>query len=265
MEGISQYILDIIVIGVVLIAALIGLKKGFVKVLFDLIKRFASFFIAVFLVKPVRAFFRTTVVNDKIYEFFLNWTSGKGSPYTDPIPAGGMNGDYLHETLNIPKFLADFLSKVIGDGSSSEGMTLGQVLSETLTYYVLTIIAFILLLIVASIVIALLCKLFTSIFESEYLKPINRLLGFILGIAIGVVTIWIAFIVVDFVGTLLPVVQEKMTLWFDESKIGFARILYDNNFMATLLQGKMFEYDVLAREEEPATEAVIMWKNLLVK
>ena len=63
-------IIDYVIIGVVLIAAIIGIKQGFIKVLFSLIRKFASFFIALFLVKPVRNFFRTTIVNDKIYGFF---------------------------------------------------------------------------------------------------------------------------------------------------------------------------------------------------
>ena len=63
-------IVDYIVIGVVVITALIGLKKGFIKMLFDLIRKFASFFIAIFLVKPFRSFLRTTIVNDKIYDVF---------------------------------------------------------------------------------------------------------------------------------------------------------------------------------------------------
>ena len=160
-------IIDYIVIGVILISALIGIKKGFVKVLFSLIRKFASFFIALFLVKPVRSFLRTTVVNDKIYGFFLNWVNGKGEQFSQPVPEGGMS-EALKESLNLPKFLCDLLSKVIGDGSSTEGMTLGEVFSETLTYYVLTIVAFILLLIVASIVIALLSSGLIQFFINRF-------------------------------------------------------------------------------------------------
>ena len=261
-------IIDYIVIGVILISAIIGIKKGFVKVLFSLIRKFASFFIAIFLVKPVRSFLRTTVVNEKIYGFFLNWVSGKGEQFNQPVPEGGMS-DALKESLKLPKFLCDLLSKVIGDGSATEGMTLGEVFSETLTYYVLTIIAFILLLIVASIVIALLSKIFVSIFESEQLKGINRFLGFILGIAIGVATIWIAFIIVDFAGTIIPWIQEKVVGMVDpeNQEFGIARWLYNNNFMSTLVQNLLNSTDVLAKKEveEPAAECVMLWRNFIFR
>ena len=262
-------VIDYIVIGVVLISALIGIKKGFVKVLFSLIRKFASFFIALFLVKPVRSFLRTTVVNEKIYGFFLNWVNGKGEQFSQPVPEGGMS-EALKESLNLPKFLCDLLSKVIGDGSATEGMTLGEVFSETLTYYVLTIVAFILLLIVASIVIALLSKLFTSIFESEHLKGINRLLGFVLGIGIGVATIWIAYIIVDFVGTIIPWVQEKVVGMIDpeNTEFGIARWMYQNNFMSTLVQNLLSSGDVLSNNSEEAeavSECVMLWKNVRIK
>ena len=254
-------IMDYVIIGVVLIAALIGIKKGFIKMLFDLIRKFASFFIALFLVKPFRSFLRTTVVNDKVFDFFLNWLNGKGSPYTEAIPEGGMS-DALTESLHLPKFIADLLVKVVGDGTATEGMTLGEVLSETLTYYVLTIVAFLVLLIVASIVIMILSKLLTNLFESEGLKGVNRFLGFLLGIVIGVVTIWIAFIVIDFAGTIIPVVQEKATEWInpESEEFGIARWMYNNNFMSSLVHNLLSSGDVLAREEaETTTECVLLW------
>ena len=256
-------IIDYIIIGVVLISALIGLKKGFIKVLFSLIRKFASFFIALFLVKPVRSFLRTTIVNDKVFDFFNNWTSGKGGAMNEPIPEGGMS-EALTESLNLPKFISDLLVKVVGDGTATEGMTLGQVLAETLTYYVLTIVAFLLLLIVASIVIALLSKLLTSIFESDELKGINRFLGFLLGIAIGVFTIWIAFIVIDFVGTFIPWVQEKLVEFVkpEDPEFGLARWMYNNNFMSTLIHNLMASGDVLAKEEaSTTTECILLLGN----
>ena len=255
-------IVDYIIIGVVVIAALIGLKKGFIKMLFDLIRKFASFFIAIFLVKPFRSFLRTTIVNDKIYDVFFNWLNGKGSPYTEAIPEGGMS-EALTESLHLPKFISDLLVKVVGDGTATEGMTLGEVLSETLTYYVLTIVAFLLLIIIASIVIAILSKLLTDLFESEGLKGANRFLGFVLGIAIGVVTIWIAFIVVDFAGTIIPVIHEKVSEWIQPEleEFGIARWMYNNNFMSGLVQNLLASGDVLAREDvETTTECLLLWK-----
>lgn len=255
-------IVDYIVIGVVVIAALIGLKKGFIKMLFDLIRKFASFFIAIFLVKPFRSFLRTTIVNDKIYDVFLNWMNGKGAPYTEAIPEGGMS-EALTESLKLPKFISDLLVKVVGDGTATEGMTLGEVLSQTLTYYVLTIVAFLLLIIIASIVIAILAKLLTNLFESEGLKGVNRLLGFVLGIAIGVVTIWIAFIVVDFAGAIISVVHEKVNEWIQPEleEFGIARWMYNNNFMSGLVQNLLSSGDVLAREEaETTTGCLLLWK-----
>ena len=263
----SFSIIDYVIIGIVVIAALIGLKNGFVKTLISLIRKFASFFIALFLVKPFRSFLRNTIINDKIYDFFFNWASGKGGAFNEPIPEGGMS-DALKESLNLPKFLADLLAKVIGDGSSTEGMTLGQVFSETLTYYILTIVAFLVLLIVISIAILLISKLLTSIFESESLKGINRLLGFLLGIAIGIVFVWIAFIVADFAGTLIPAVHDKLVEWIkpELEEFGIARFMYNNNFMATLVHNLLNSGDVLVKEEaETTTECVMLWRNIKVK
>ena len=256
-------IVDYIIIGVVLISALVGIKKGFIKVLFSLIRKFASFFIALFLVKPVRSFLRTTIVNDKVFDFFNNWTSSKGGAMNEQIPEGGLS-EALTESLNLPKFISDLLVKVVGDGTATEGMTLGQVLAETLTYYVLTIVAFLLLLIVASIVIALLSKLLTNLFESESLSGVNRFLGFVLGLAIGVVFIWIAFIVVDFVGTFIPWLQEKVVEYIDpeSTEFGIARWMYNNNFMSTLIHNLLQSGDVLAKEEpETTTECILLLKK----
>lgn len=250
-------IVDIVIIIVIGVAAIIGIKKGFIKMLFDLIKKFASLIIAYFLLKPTRNFLAGTIINDKIYDSVLGWATKKGGIFTEEIPEGGLT-EAMTTELKLPSVVTDLLKKVIGDGSNTTGMTLGEVLSQTLTYYALTIIAFIGLLIIFSIVIRILSKFFTNLFESNGLKGINRLLGLALGAGIAVIIVWIAFIVADFAATCIDSLANIIEEYIDPTNTepGVARWLYNNNLLTNIL-GKLLEAGDVLKPNSEVTECII--------
>lgn len=257
----SLSVVDIIILIVIAIAAIIGLKNGFVKMLFGLIKKLGSLIITYFLLTPTRNYLTTTPVNDKIYNGVLNWANKKGGVFTEKVPEGGLTEALLKE-VNLPNAVKDLLDKVVGDGSSATDMTLGEVLSQTLTYYALTVIAFIGLLIVFTIVVNILCKFFTKLFESSGLNGINRLLGLVLGVGIVVIVIWTVFIVIDLAKTWIGFLGDFVEKNINPSSTepGVARWLYNNNILLKLIEKVLNVGDILnpASSTDPVvTECII--------
>ncbi len=225
--------IDIIVLGIILLFAIIGLCKGFVKVVISLSSGLLSLLIAYFLAPKFTTFLQGTVINDKIFGFLLNWVNGKGEIFSQPIPEGGIP-EVIAGELNLPGFLIDFINKLIESDPSYQGQILGEVVANSATYYVLMIIAFIVLSLLARIIIAIISKLLTKLIEKGgAIKFVNRLLGLVVGICKGALIVffifWIAGFLSSWIGSLNNLIVEYINP--DSPEFGIARWIYNHNFI----------------------------------
>lgn len=235
---------DIFVLIFIGIFAIIGLSKGFVKIIFSFSKKIIAFIVAYFLVGPFRNILLPTKLGMTINASILGWVVEKNATLaslTDPTAA---DLEALSESMNIPKFLCEMLLKLVEEDLT--GKTLGQLIADTLTYYAVTAIAYILLVIILMIVVSLLSSVLNSLFETVFLKPINRILGMGLNTIIALLFISLILLGLNALAPTVTFVGEFVETYIDPSNpdFGITRYLYNNNILIWVMNNVINIEDV---------------------
>lgn len=236
-------IVDYIILGVLLLFLIIGLVKGFFKMIFSLSKKIISFALAYFLVSPVRSFVIGSELGAKINNYCLDIITSKlgdlalvTNPSTEQIES-------LSDYLNLPKFVINLLYKAFQDEVTT--MPLGESLAQTISYYFITVVSYIVLVIVIALLVFVLGRLLNSLFETPVLKPINRILGMSLGLVIGLMIVSFVFLIaqsligIEFVGNFIETQIQP-----DNPDFGIARFLYNNNLLLYALENIIHINDI---------------------
>lgn len=171
------YLFDYISMGIMLILALNGYRKGAISSLLNLVGLIASFIISWIAAPAVSAYLMTI---PKIQEMMLGWIvpllQRSGMETLQSVRAGMLSGSGLtNESLN----------SLIQSGSIQVTEALNQtalVLGERL----LSIIAFFVLLLLLNIVLGAIKHLFNKVNHVPVLGTLNRIIGLGLGGAIGI-------------------------------------------------------------------------------
>lgn len=238
-------IIDIIILVVVGVFAIIGLSKGFIKMIFSLSKKFIALLGSYLLVAPVRGVLLPSKIGLALYNPILNFINEKGGSLAQLTEFTDEQVSSLAQTMSVPEFIA----KLIGDSLAKnlpEGLTLGESISQTLTYYALTVICFVALFIVILLLVYVLSKLLNSLFESLLLKPFNRLLGLAIGLLLGLFFVSLGLMImsalssVEFVNNLISTQIEPANETF-----GIARWLYNNNLLVWFLKNVMHADEIV--------------------
>ncbi len=236
-------IVDYIVLGVLLLFLIIGLAKGFFKMVFSLSKKIISLVLAYFLVSPVRSFVISSELGLKINNYCLDIVNSKLGDLALITNPSAEQIESLSDLLNLPKFVINLLYKAFQNDVTT--MPLGESIAQTISYYFITIVSFIVLVIVIALLVFILARLLNSLFETPVLKPINRLLGMGLGLIIGVMIISFIFLIaqsmvsLDFVGDLIEKYIDP-----NNPEFGIARFLYNNNFLLYALENIIHINDI---------------------
>lgn len=240
-------IIDIVVLAIIVVFALVGLAKGFIKVVISLCNGLLSLVIAYFLTPKVTVLLQGTGINSSINSYLLNWVNGKGEIFSQAIPAGGIP-EAAAEHLNLPAFLIDFINKLVLSDPAYEGQILGEVIANMVTYYVLMIIAFIGLSIIARILIAIIAKVLTSLIEKGGpIRFINRLLGLACGICKGALIVFIVFWAAGFLSSWFSGIDGFIVEYInpESPEFGIARWIYNNNFLDYFIDKLLNPNDIL--------------------
>lgn len=197
-------ITDIIIVAVIVLFAIIGVKRGIAKTILNL---------AGLVLTAISAYYLSSFLSQLIYDSFL-----KQSVITNTQQIIEQNGiDYaLSNCLEaVPQWINGILSFIGGifgigldefqnqlsvpsDVSSSVSQVIENAVSPVVTS-VLTIILIIVLFIIILIIVKKLVKLISKVFNIPVIKQINQLLGGIFGLAEGLLIVFIAVNIFDIV------------------------------------------------------------------
>ena len=189
--------LDIAIIAVVVILALVGMGRGFLKSLLQFFGTLATLALSIWLAKPFSG----------LLQGWFGLNSALGNALYDPITAACAEGDggaipnfFLNKFAEIlmgsgywqsyaqgsndPAFIADFSGKI--------GDVLGVVISVVILY------------ILFRIAVAILGKIFDAISKNRAISGLDRLLGLVLGALKGCLVVAIVFIGVYLVSPAIP-------------------------------------------------------------
>lgn len=162
-------LIDLIFLGLLIIAAIIGATKGFLKQVLSILGVLAAVVLSVILCKHLAGF-----IYDKI-PFIKNPVSNmvEGLFGLDGVVAGGTKEQILNTLANtkIPAFLHSIIANSIVESAGELQLT------QVLTEWALVAISFVFIFIVSLIIFAFIKKLFKSLTKIKAVGYIDRVLG----------------------------------------------------------------------------------------
>ena len=228
-----RYALDIAVLVVVVLFAVIGARKGFIKSCIDFVGAFVSMIAAGVLSLPAAQWVYDTFFHDALLEKIAQAVTGMDA------------ADAVHAVFSgFPEVLLRGLQAL---GITESGM-MAQVeigamgIAESITAQIspmvvgfVRIFAMLVLFILFLVVLRAVATLLTGICRLPVLRNINGLLGTVFGVLLAVVTIWVALACVQAILPLLSLeMQLKMAELTAESAVW--NFLYDFNPAYSLMQ-----------------------------
>ena len=193
-------ILNFIVLLALLIPAVRGWIRGFVKTAVHFLRFLAAFMVSCVFSKPIGAIVKEKWLGNKFYD--LIWSAvgetfdGETSTMADAVPAG------------LRKLLETFGFDVTGaaNDAAAEGERMLENFVSNIADKISSIasvaIAFVAIFIVALIVLALVAKILTVLVEKlPFVRRVNRVLGLLVGLLIGVFVAWVVAQLVVFILT----------------------------------------------------------------
>lgn len=180
---------SIIFIATIIIFMIIGIIKGFVRSIIDMVGELIILVLSVVLIKPIN------LIVEKL-DIFINL---KNTIYSNLLSINHLFGESFNKNnpeeiskalkeLNIPELLNSLLTKQIINLIPNEAnFILGEILSSLLLKTGITIICFIILYLTLKILLIFIKRISNKIIKSiKPIKRIDKLLGAALGIFIGI-------------------------------------------------------------------------------
>ena len=221
----------IAVIGIIAVLAYLGLKKGFIKMVFSLVSTIAALLIAM-LFSPVVAGMMKS--NEAIVGFFdekisavVDFTSEEAEEETES------KQESLIDSLPLPETFKDSLleNNTLDNHVAMQAENFGQYVCRQITNVIINAIAFVVTLLLAIIALALLCRALNLLAKLPLLKQINAAAGLAAGAAEGLLLVWILFVVLTmFAGTEFG--SEAMEMIAENPLLDF---LYKNNMVSKFI------------------------------
>lgn len=197
-------LLDGIVVAVVVLFALLGLRKGFIKSLAGLIGAIAALIVALTVSRFAAEWIFNAWIRTPLLETITRSLTESGATTAEGI-VEALPG-YLQNLLGWAGGETASLNSAIASSSDTVARVLVTVLSPAiinLLMIVLTIVLFVIFL----LLIRLLLRLLNKVAQAPILRQVNGLLGFLFGIGKGILIVWL----------LCALVAVVVPLWFGDS------------------------------------------------
>jgi len=196
-----NYVL-IVVIAILAIGAIIGLKKGFVDMLFGAVSMTIALILAIVIGPKLGTFVQeNTGFTDKVAAKVTQTLNLEELAIELPEP------DDFVANLNLPEVMKDKitsaeftekldLDKVAEDASAK----MAEVVAVFLAKMIITALCFVIVYIITLILLYLINKVLDVFAKLPLLKQANQLAGMALGLFQGILVIWLFFAVITVIG-----------------------------------------------------------------
>lgn len=214
-------IVDIAIIVIMILAIIIGMKKGLTVCLVNIFSFIIALVVALMLCKPVGNYImEKTPIGDNI-----KTTIKQSMPMSDEMK--------IDENVALPEGIKSYINKQVASVNDTKEATV-EAVSKELTKDIVTAIAFIGIFIVvrlALIVVKIISKIITKL---PIIKQIDHLGGSICGGVQGIIAIYAIFAVLSVIS---PIIGDTAIIkQIDNSHIGKA--MYNNNIIIKKLYNK---------------------------
>lgn len=223
--------IDIVALIIILIATFLGYKRGFFKSLYRIVAFFVAIFLAFSFYKPVATYLKNnTGIDEWIIENIQGTEKLVPPTETEELPEKDETSEnkalVIEETLeNLP----ENIKKMIGfEDMKNQAL---ENISLKFSDLAMNIISILSIYVVARLVLGFVCVIVDGVLQLPILKQVNELLGLFLGVILGFLQIYIIFAVVTFLSSVINI--NPLIILIKSSL--YARILYENNIVISLL------------------------------
>lgn len=195
------YLLDGAAILVLVLAAIFGYKRGFVRSLVQLVGCVCALILAALLARPAAGavfdgFFREPV-EQKIVSFWQENASADGLQQAlDSLPGPVKN---LMQANGIGS--AEEMLEAVGMSGGEAADTVARAVTDRvvgpLCEFFLAAIAFLILFLLLMIVVSILARLVSGLFKAPVLRQLNGVLGVVLGLVQGLLFLFVGVLVLE--------------------------------------------------------------------
>ena len=242
-SGQSIFFDKITIIFLILLVAfiVIGIVRGFLFSLLSLVGFLIAVVCAFLLSKPVGDALTNSSIGTSMQGSIYDWILTKSNYAAYPL-SQELAKEMLPEMLNeigIPNFLNSFIiSLILPYIPEVATEPIGQYIAHGVANIALVVISFLVLLIVFSLALLFLKRFAKGVNKIPVVGLVNRLLGAVFGLAMGVVFLIVVSYGLNFVA-LIPGANEWLVSELrltDSSSWSFAKMLYEQNVIGTLIQ-----------------------------
>ncbi len=222
----------IAVIGILIVFALIGLKRGLIQTIFTTFSLIVSILAAIF-ISPV--LHGMLLDNAKVTAFVTEKVNSamELSALSDQLPD---TNDYVN-AISIPDNLKTVLSEKLSDSTYYDAAK-EKISDRTCAFIVALVLyafSYVAVFIVMLILLAIIGKMLNIISKLPLIKQANKLAGLLLGLLQGLLIVWTLFVVL----TMLSSTALGKTGVDMINQNDFLSFLYNKNFLMNFLTSKI--------------------------
>ena len=206
-------IVDIIIILIILGSIFVGMKKGLISCVIDILAVVVAIILAFMLCKPIT----NIVIANTEFDENIKKTITENIPLSDT--------DFkVDENSNLPKPVIEYINKITTNVNTSKEDAI-ETIGNELTKGIITVIVFIAIFIIVRFVLVII-KLVSKLIEKiPGLKQINKLGGGICGFIEGIIIVYAIFAVISMISPILADTNILQSIY--NSNLG--AMMYNNN------------------------------------
>lgn len=230
-----NYILDLVLIGIIAVAVIIGREKGFLKSSYNILSFIITAVLILTMSDPFCEYLSSSALGDTVRERVSEKVCGTVEENEDAVKDGedAQTAVKVGEMMGLPDFLMKFLDdKLEKQAEAVEVMKNNALdtLTEAVSEIIIKIASVILLFLMVRIGVFLLLKILTVIFSLPGLDKINSFFGMAAGAVNGLLAVYILCAVLTL---LVPAANIAAVSEAADSTLLF-KYFYNNNLLIEL-------------------------------
>ena len=213
-----QFIIDLIVIGIIFLSTFLGYRKGLIGVAFKIASFIIAIIITLILFKPISNYI---INNTEFAQTIENTIVQKLS--TAEIE----NGQIKQENSNLPEVIVNYINVGLQDTVNEAKDSIVKMVARNLAETIIDIIVIIGLFIITRLLLLFAKAILEAISEIPIIKQFNKAGGILYGILRGLLLIYLTLAIISLI---LPMLDKTAILNIINNSI-ITKILYNNNII----------------------------------
>lgn len=213
-----QFIIDLIVIGIIFLSTFLGYRKGLIGVAFKIASFIIAIIITLILFKPISNYI---INNTEFAQTIENTIVQKLS--TAEIE----NGQIKQENSNLPEVIVNYINVGLQNTVNEAKDSIVKIVARNLAETIIDIIVIIGLFIITRLLLLFAKAILEAISEIPIIKQFNKAGGILYGILRGLLLIYLTLAIISLI---LPMLDKTAILNIINNSI-LTKVLYNNNII----------------------------------